>query len=153
MAAKYKSDFLNVLDQRGFIHQISDPEGLDALAAKGPITGYVGYDATAASIHIGNLITVTLLYWLQETGHRAISLMGGGTSMVGDPSFRDDQRQLLSVEKINANIESIKLVYANVLRYDGDNPALIVNNADWLLKLNYVEFLREIGRHNTVNRM
>ncbi len=81
----FKSDFLNVLDQRGFIHQISDPEGLDALAAKGPITGYVGYDATATSIHIGNLITVTMLYWLQETGHKAISLMGGGTSMVGDP--------------------------------------------------------------------
>jgi tyrosyl-tRNA synthetase len=153
MAAKYKSDFLNVLDQRGFIAQISDPEGLDALAAKGPITGYVGYDATATSIHIGNLITVTLLYWLQETGHKAISLMGGGTSMVGDPSFRDDQRQLLSVEKIATNIESIKRVYGNILRYDGSNPAIMVNNADWLLKLNYVEFLRDVGRHFSVNRM
>ncbi|MEO6013273.1 MAG: tyrosine--tRNA ligase, partial [Devosia sp.] len=134
-------------------HQISDPEGLDALAMKGPITGYVGYDATATSIHIGNLITVTMLYWLQETGHKAISLMGGGTSMVGDPSFRDDQRQLLSVEKINANIESIKRVYANILRYDGANPAMMVNNADWLLKLNYVEFLRDVGRYFSVNRM
>src|SRR4051812_39684987 len=153
MAAKYKSDFLNVLDQRGFIAQISDAEGLDALAMKGPITAYVGYDATATSIHIGNLITVTLLYWLQETGHKAISLMGGGTSMVGDPSFRDDQRQLLSVEKINSNIESIKRVYANILRYDGANPALMVNNADWLLKLNYVEFLRDVGRYFSVNRM
>src|SRR5690349_8253614 len=121
MAAKYKSDFLNVLDQRGFIAQISDAEGLDALAVKGPITGYVGYDATATSIHIGNLITVTLLYWLQETGHKAISLMGGGTSMVGDPSFRDDQRSLLSVEKIETNIESIKKVYSRILRY-GDGP-------------------------------
>jgi tyrosyl-tRNA synthetase len=153
MAAKYKSDFLNVLDQRGFIAQISDAEGLDALAAKGPIAGYVGYDATATSIHIGNLITVTMLYWLQETGHKAISLMGGGTSMVGDPSFRDDQRSLLSVEKINANIESIKRVYANILRYDGSNPAIMVNNADWLLELKYVEFLRDVGRFFSVNRM
>jgi len=151
--AKFKSDFLNVLDQRGFIHQISDPEGLDARAVKGPITGYVGYDATATSIHIGNLITVTLLYWLQETGHKAISLMGGGTSMVGDPSFRDDQRKLLTPETINTNIESIKKVYSRILRYDGSNPAIMVNNADWLLKLNYVEFLRDVGRFFSVNRM
>ncbi len=154
MAAKFKSDFLNVLDQRGFIHQISDPEGLDALAASGPITGYVGYDATATSIHIGNLISVTMLYWLQETGHRPISLMGGGTSMVGDPSFRDDQRRLLSVEEIERNIESIKKVYSRILRYgDGPTDALMVNNADWLLKLNYVEFLRDVGRYFSVNRM
>jgi tyrosyl-tRNA synthetase len=152
--AKYKSDFLNVLDQRGFIHQISDPDGLDDLATKGPITGYVGYDATATSIHIGNLITVTLLYWLQETGHRPISLMGGGTSMVGDPSFRDDQRKLLSVEEIERNIESIKKVYARILRYgNGSTDAIMVNNADWLLKLNYVEFLRDVGRYFSVNRM
>ena len=150
---KFKSDFLQVLDERGFIHQISDPEGLDALAAKEKITGYVGYDATATSIHIGNLITVTLLYWLQETGHTAISLMGGGTSMVGDPSFRDDQRQLLSVEKINSNIESIKRVYGRILNYEGSNPAIMANNADWLMKLNYVEFLRDVGRHFSVNRM
>src|SRR6187402_1568715 len=153
MPARYKSDFLNVLDQRGFIHQVSDPEGLDALALKGPITGYVGYDATATSIHIGNLITVTMLYWLQETGHKAISLMGGGTSMVGDPSFRDDQRKLLTVEQIAANIESIKTVYGRILNYGGSNPAIMVNNADWLLKLNYVEFLRDVGRFFSVNRM
>ncbi len=154
MAAKYKSDFLNVLEQRGFIHQISDPEGLDALAAKETITAYVGYDATATSIHIGNLITVTLLYWLQETGHRPISLMGGGTSMVGDPSFRDDQRKLLTVEQIATNIESIKKVYSRILRYgDGPTDAIMVNNADWLLKLNYVEFLRDVGRYFSVNRM
>ncbi len=154
MAAKYKSDFLNVLDQRGLIHQISDAEGLDALAAKGRITGYVGYDATATSIHIGNLISVTMLYWMQETGHRPISLMGGGTSMVGDPSFRDDQRKLLTVEEIERNIASIKRVYANILRYgDGSTDALMVNNADWLLKLNYVEFLRDVGRYFSVNRM
>ncbi|UYO00245.1 MAG: tyrosine--tRNA ligase [Devosia sp.] len=150
---KYKSDFLRVLDERGFIHQISDPEGLDQLAATSRITGYVGYDATATSIHIGNLITVTMLYWLQETGHQAISLMGGGTSMVGDPSFRDDQRKLLTVEQIASNIESIKRVYGNILNYGGSNPALMVNNADWLLKLNYVEFLRDVGRHFSVNRM
>jgi tyrosyl-tRNA synthetase len=150
----YKSDFLNVLDERGFIAQGSDLEGLDALAAREVITGYVGYDATATSIHIGNLITVTLLYWLQQTGHRPISLMGGGTSMVGDPSFRDEQRQLLSVEKINTNIESIKKVYARILRYgDGPTDAVMANNADWLLQLNYVEFLRDVGRHFSVNRM
>jgi len=153
MAAKYKSDFLNVLDQRGFIHQISNAEGLDALAAKGPICGYVGYDATATSIHIGNLITVTMLYWLQETGHKAISLMGGGTSMVGDPSGRTDQRGMLTIEQINTNIESIKKVYGRILNYGGNNPATMVNNADWLLKLNYVEFLRDVGRFFSVNRM
>jgi tyrosyl-tRNA synthetase len=154
MAAKYKSDFLNVLEQRGFIHQISDPEGLDAKASKEIITGYVGYDATATSIHIGNLITVTLLYWLQETGHRPISLMGGGTSMVGDPSFRDDQRKLLTVEQIATNIESIKKVYSRILRYgDGPTDAIMVNNADWLLELKYVEFLRDVGRYFSVNRM
>jgi tyrosyl-tRNA synthetase len=151
--AKFKSDFLNVLDQRGFIHQISDPEGLDALAVKGPITGYVGYDATATSIHIGNLITVTMLYWLQETGHKAISLMGGGTSMVGDPSGRTDQRGMLTVEQIAANIEGIQRVYGRILNYGGSNPAIMVNNADWLLKLNYVEFLRDVGRFFSVNRM
>jgi tyrosyl-tRNA synthetase len=152
--AKYKSDFLNVLHQRGFIHQISDPEGLDALAAKERITGYIGYDATATSIHVGNLITVTMLYWLQETGHRPISLMGGGTSMVGDPSFRDDQRQLLTPEKISANIEGIKKVYGRILRYgNGPTDAIMVNNADWLLELKYVEFLRDVGRFFSVNRM
>jgi tyrosyl-tRNA synthetase len=153
MAARYKSDFLRVLDERGFIAQISDPEGLDALASRQTITGYVGYDATATSIHIGNLITVTMLYWLQATGHKAISLMGGGTSMVGDPSFRDDQRQLLTPERINANIESIKRVYANILDYGGANPAIMVNNADWLLELKYVDFLRDVGRFFSVNRM
>ena len=152
--AKFKSDFLQVLDERGLIHQISDPEGLDALALKGPITGYVGYDATATSLHIGNLITATLLYWLQETGHRPIALMGGGTSMVGDPSFRDEQRKMLSVETISTNIEGIKRIFSKILKFgDGETDAIMVNNADWLLKLNYVEFLRDVGRHFSVNRM
>jgi len=152
--AKFKSDFLRVLDERGLIHQISDPEGLDALAVKGPITGYVGYDATATSLHIGNLITATLLFWLQETGHRPIALMGGGTSMVGDPSFRDEQRKLLTVEQIATNIDGIKRIFAKMLKFgDGATDAVMVNNADWLLKLNYVEFLRDVGRHFSVNRM
>jgi tyrosyl-tRNA synthetase len=114
----------------------------------------VGYDATATSLHIGNLISVTMLYWFQQTGHRPITLMGGGTSMVGDPSFRDDQRQLLTVEKIAENIEGIKKIFGKMLTYgDGPTDALMVNNADWLLKLNYVEFLRDVGRHFSVNRM
>ena len=152
--AKFKSDFLNVLDERELIHQISDPEGLDAAALKGPITGYVGYDATATSLHIGNLITGTLLYWLQQTGHRPIALMGGGTSMVGDPSFKDEQRKILSVEEIARNIEGIKRIFARILTFgDGLTDAIMVNNADWLLKLNYVEFLRDVGRYFSVNRM
>jgi tyrosyl-tRNA synthetase len=150
----YKSDFLNVLHERGLIHQVSDAAALDAACLKGPVTAYVGYDATATSLHIGNLISVTMLYWFQQTGHRPITLMGGGTSMVGDPSFRDDQRSLLTVEKIAENIEGIKKIFGKMLTYgDGPTDALMVNNADWLLKLNYVEFLRDVGRHFSVNRM
>jgi tyrosyl-tRNA synthetase len=150
----YKSDFLNVLEQRGLIHQISDPAALDDACTKGPITAYVGYDATATSLHIGNLISVTMLYWLQQTGHRPITLMGGGTSMVGDPSFRDDQRSLLTEETIATNIEGIKNIFGRMLRYgDGPTDALMINNAEWLLKLNYVSFLRDVGRHFSVNRM
>ena len=149
----FKSDFLRVLDERGFIHQISDPEGLDAECLKGPITAYVGYDATATSIHIGNLISLTMLHWLQETGNRPISLMGGGTTMVGDPSFRDEQRKLLSVDTINENIASIKKVFSRILRYgDGPTDAFMANNADWLMKLNYVDFLRDVGRNALVDQ-
>ena len=152
--ASYKSDFLNALHQRGLIHQISNPEALDNAASKGVLTGYVGYDATATSLHIGNLITVTMLHWLQETGHRPITLMGGGTSMVGDPSFRDDQRQLLSMDKIDENIDGIKRIFGRILRYgDGKADAVMVNNADWLMQLKYVDFLRDVGRHFSVNRM
>ena len=152
--ATYKSDFLNVLNERGLIHQISHPEALDDAAKTGIITGYVGYDATATSLHIGNLITVTMLYWLQETGHRPITLMGGGTSMVGDPSFRDDQRSLLSMDKINENIAGIKSIFGRILRYgDGATDGIMINNADWLMELKYVDFLREVGRYFSVNRM
>ncbi len=149
-----KSDFLRIMSERGFIHQISDDAGLDQLFAKETVTAYVGYDATATSLHIGNLISATMLYWLQETGHRPIALMGGGTSMIGDPSFRDDQRKLLTPEAIATNIEGIKRIFGRILRFgDGPNDAIMVNNADWLMKLNYVEFLRDVGRHFSVNRM
>ncbi|AZN99412.1 tyrosine--tRNA ligase [Mesorhizobium sp. M9A.F.Ca.ET.002.03.1.2] len=150
----FKSDFLRVMSERGFIHQISDDAGLDQLFAKETVTAYVGYDATATSLHIGNLISATMLYWLQETGHRPIALMGGGTSMIGDPSFRDDQRKLLTPEAIATNIEGIKRIFGRILRFgDGPGDAIMVNNADWLMKLNYVEFLRDVGRHFSVNRM
>ncbi|WP_426125420.1 tyrosine--tRNA ligase [Pararhizobium sp. PWRC1-1] len=152
--SEFKSDFLHTLHERGFIHQTSDNAGLDALFNKETVTAYVGYDATATSLHIGNLISATMLYWLQETGHRPIALMGGGTSMVGDPSFRDEQRKLLTPEAIDINIEGIKRIFSRILRFgDGPTDAFIVNNAEWLLKLNYVEFLRDVGRHFSVNRM
>ncbi|RWO90683.1 tyrosine--tRNA ligase [Mesorhizobium sp.] len=150
----FKSDFLRVMSERGFIHQISDDAGLDQLFARETVTAYVGYDATATSLHIGNLISATMLYWLQETGHRPIALMGGGTSMIGDPSFRDDQRKLLTPEAIATNIEGIKRIFGRILRFgEGAGDAIMVNNADWLMKLNYVEFLRDVGRHFSVNRM
>ena len=152
--AAYRSDFLNVLDERGLIHQISNPDALDKAAFDGTITGYVGYDATATSLHIGNLITVTMLYWLQHTGHKPITLMGGGTSMVGDPSFRDDQRSLLSMDKIDENISGIKKIFGRILSYgEGKTDAVMVNNADWLMQLKYVDFLRDVGRFFSVNRM
>ena len=150
----FKSEFLRTLSQRGFIHQMSDETGLDKLFRTETVTAYVGYDATATSLHIGNLISATMLYWLQETGHRPIALMGGGTSMVGDPSFRDEQRKLLTPEAIEANIAGIKRIFARILKFgDGPTDAMVVNNADWLMKLNYVEFLRDVGRHFSVNRM
>lgn len=150
----FKSDFLATLAQRGFIHQVSDESGLDNLFRTETVTAYVGYDATATSLHIGNLISATMLHWMQETGHRPIALMGGGTSMVGDPSFRDEQRGLLTPEAIDTNIASIKRIFSRILRFgEGPSDALMVNNADWLMKLNYVEFLRDVGRHFSVNRM
>ena len=150
----FKSDFLNVLQQRGFIHQCSDFEGLDALAAKGQATAYVGYDCTAPSLHIGNYLTMMLLYWLQQSGNKPITLMGGGTTMVGDPSGKDESRALRSLEEIEANKASIRGVFAKVLHYgSGANDALMLDNAEWLTKLNWIEMLRDIGRHFSVNRM
>jgi tyrosyl-tRNA synthetase len=150
----FKSDFLRVLSERGFIHQISDPEGLDAAFAKGPVTGYIGFDATATSLHAGSLIQIMLLYWMQQTGNRPIALMGGGTTMIGDPSFKDEARKLLTIEDIEHNLAGIRQVFAKFLRFGaGPTDALMINNADWLLKLNYLEFLRDVGRHFSVNRM
>jgi tyrosyl-tRNA synthetase len=150
----FKSDFLNVLQQRGFIHQCSDFDGLDALAAKGQAIAYVGYDCTAPSLHIGNYLTMMMLHWLQQTGNKPITLMGGGTTMVGDPSGKDESRALRSIEEIEANKSSIRGVFAKVLRYgSGASDALMLDNAEWLTKLNWIEMLRDIGRHFSVNRM
>src|SRR6187455_2119987 len=150
----FKSDFLNILQERGFIHQCSDFEGLDALAAKGEATGYVGYDCTAPSLHIGNFLTMMMLHWLQQSGNKPITLMGGGTTMVGDPSGKDETRAIRSVEEIEANKASIRGVFAKVLRYgNGKSDAVMPDNAEWLTKLNWIEMLRDIGRHFSVNRM
>jgi tyrosyl-tRNA synthetase len=152
--AAFKSDFLNILQERGFIHQCSDIEGLDALAAKGEAVAYVGYDCTAPSLHIGNYLTMMMLYWLQQSGNKPITLMGGGTTMVGDPSGKDESRALRSVEEIESNKTSIRGVFAKVLRYgSGTNDAVMLDNAEWLTRLNWIEMLRDIGRHFSVNRM
>jgi tyrosyl-tRNA synthetase len=150
----HRSDFLNVMNERGFIHQCSDIEGLDALAAKGEVIAYVGYDCTAPSLHIGNFLSLMMLYWLQATGNKPIALMGGGTTMVGDPSGKDETRAMRTVDEIEANKASIKGVFQKVLTFgDGPTDAIMVDNADWLLKLGYIEMLREVGRHFSVNRM
>ncbi len=150
----FRSDLLNILSERGFIHQMTDAAALDARAAKGCITAYSGFDATADSLHIGHLVQIMMLHWLQKTGHQPIVLMGGGTTKLGDPSFRDESRPLLSAESIAANITGIKRNFASFFNFgDGVGDAILVNNADWLDKLEYVSFLREIGRHFTINRM
>ncbi|MGE7370951.1 tyrosine--tRNA ligase [Neorhizobium sp. NPDC001467] len=152
--SRFKSDFLRTLDERGFIHQISDEAGLDELFAKETVTAYIGYDPTASSLHVGHLTQIMMLHWLQATGHQPISLMGGGTGMVGDPSFKEEARKLMTVDMIEDNITSLKHVFANYLDYDRPvNPALMINNADWLRGINYLEFLRDVGRHFSVNRM
>jgi tyrosyl-tRNA synthetase len=150
----YKSEFLNVLHSRGFIHQVSDAAGLDELAAKGEAIGYIGFDCTASSLHIGSLIQIMMLYWLQQTGNKPIALMGGGTTRVGDPSGRDESRKLLSIEDIDANKNSIKGVFSRFLRFgNGKFDAIMPDNAEWLTALNYIEMLRDVGRHFSVNRM
>jgi tyrosyl-tRNA synthetase len=150
----FKSDFLNVLKERGFIHQASDFEGLDALAVKGQATAYVGYDCTAPSLHIGNFLTMMMLYWLQQSGNKPITLMGGGTTMVGDPSGKDETRAIRTVAEIEANKASIRGVFAKVLRFgEGPSDAIMLDNAEWLTKLNWIEMLRDVGKHFSVNRM
>jgi tyrosyl-tRNA synthetase len=149
----YKSDFLRILAERGFIHQVSDAEGLDAKATAGPITAYVGFDATAPSLHIGNLLTIMMLRWLQKSGHRPIALMGGGTSKIGDPSGKDATRSLLSDAQIESNIASIRNVFSRFLDFGAGTGAVIANNAEWLDQLHYIPFLRDVGRHFTINKM
>ena len=150
----FKSEFLHTLSERGFIHQCSDPEGLDKLFSTETVTAYVGYDCTAPSVHVGNLVSMMILHWMQKTGHRPIALMGGGTTMVGDPSGRDESRQLLTPEKIQQNKESIREIFSKLLDFgDGPTDAIQEDNANWLLDLNYVEFLRDIGSRVSVNQM
>ncbi len=150
----FKSDFLRILDERRYIHQGTNLEGLDERLNSGVVTGYIGFDATARSLHAGSLIQIMLLHWLQQTGHRPIALMGGGTTKVGDPTGKDQQRALLSDTDIAANIDSIKSVFSRFLDFsEGAASALMVNNDDWLSRLGYVEFLRDYGTQFTINRM
>jgi tyrosyl-tRNA synthetase len=150
----YKSDFLHVLSERGFIHQVSEPEALDALARSSAITAYIGFDCTAASLHVGSLLPIMLLYWLQQTGHRPIALMGGGTTRVGDPSGKDESRRLLTDAAIEDNLKGIRAIFASFLKFaDAGGNAIMANNADWLNTLNYIDFLRDVGRHFSINRM
>jgi tyrosyl-tRNA synthetase len=150
----YKSDFLNVLAERGFIHQLSEPETLDARAKAGAITAYIGFDCTAASLHVGSLLPIMMLYWLQQTGHKSIALMGGGTTRVGDPSGKDESRRILTEAMIDDNLKGIRAVFAKFLKFeDAGGNAIMANNADWLNSLNYIDFLRDVGRHFSVNRM
>ena len=151
---QYKSDLLRLLDERGYIHQVTDPEGLDSLAAKQIVPGYIGFDATAPSLHVGSLVQIMLLRRLQQAGHKPIVLMGGGTTKIGDPSGKDESRQLLTEETIDSNIASIRRVFEHFLTFgDGPTDAILVNNADWLDKLDYIPLLRDIGPHFTINRM
>jgi tyrosyl-tRNA synthetase len=150
----FKSDFLNVLQSRGFIHQISDPDSLDALAARRELVAYIGFDCTAPSLHVGSMVQIMCLYWLQQTGNKPIALMGGGTTRVGDPSGKDETRKILSIEDIERNKDGIKQVFSRFLSFgEGKNDAIMPDNAEWLTKLNWIEMLRDIGRHFSVNRM
>jgi tyrosyl-tRNA synthetase len=149
-----QSEFLKTLIARGYVHQCSDFAGLDALAAKGEIVAYVGYDCTAPSLHVGHLISIMMLAWLQRSGNKPIALMGGGTTRVGDPSGKDETRKILTVEQIDANKDEIKKTFSRFLDFNGGkSPAIMADNAEWLAPLNYIEFLRDVGRHFSVNRM
>ncbi|MFA5580947.1 MAG: tyrosine--tRNA ligase [Paracoccaceae bacterium] len=149
-----KSDFLRVITERGFLADCTDVQALDDALMAGVVPAYIGYDATAASLHVGHLLNIMMLRWLQKTGHKPITLMGGGTTKVGDPSFRADERPLLTPDQIDANINGMQQVFARYLHYgDGAADAIMLNNAEWLDGLNYLDFLRDIGRHFSVNRM
>ena len=149
-----KSDFMRVMIERGFLADCTDYQGLDEALIKGVVPAYIGFDATAKSLHVGSLIQIMMLRWLQKTGHKPITLMGGGTTKVGDPSFRADERPLLTPRQIDDNIAGIKQVFAQYVTYgDGPSDALMLNNDEWLAELNYLDFLRDIGRHFSVNRM
>lgn len=150
----YKSDLLRLLDERGYIHQTTDAEGLDALAAKEVVPGYIGFDATAPSLHVGSLVQIMMLRRLQQTGHKPVVLMGGGTTRIGDPTGRDESRKMLSDETIAANIASIFSIFQQFLHFgDGPTDAVMVDNQDWLGQLGYIELLQEVGTHFTINRM
>jgi tyrosyl-tRNA synthetase len=151
---KYKSEFLNVLSERGFIHQCSDESGLDDLATQKKVTAYIGFDCTAPSLHVGSLLQIMKLHWLQETGNKPIALMGGGTTRVGDPTGKDESRKILTLEDIENNKRGIQQVFQKFIRFGSTgNDAVMVDNAEWLTTLNYIEMLRDIGRHFSVNRM
>ncbi|SNR52537.1 tyrosine--tRNA ligase [Paracoccus sediminis] len=152
MTFQPKSDFLRVMFERGYVADCTDYAGLDGALLEGPVTAYIGYDATAASLHVGHLLNIMMLRWFQKTGNRPITLMGGGTTKVGDPSFRSEERPLLDDAAIQSNIDGMQQVFARYLTY-GDGAATMLNNAEWLDGLNYLEFLRDIGRHFSVNRM
>ena len=150
----FKSDFLRVLSERGFLHQCSDPAALDTLASREVVSAYIGFDCTADSLHIGSLVGIMMLRWLQKTGHKPVVLMGGGTTRVGDPSGKDEARRLLTDADIAANMAGIRKVFAKYLTFgDGPTDAVMVNNDDWLRSLNYIDLLRDVGRHFSINRM
>ena len=152
MTLKPRSEFLDTMIRRGYLADCTDLQGLDDAMIAGPVTAYIGYDATAASLHVGHLLNIMMLRWLQKSGHKPITLMGGGTTKVGDPSFRSDERPLLGPEQIQTNIDGMQRVFAQYLDY-GDGRAVMLNNAEWLDSLNYLDFLRDIGRHFSINRM
>ncbi len=149
-----RSDFLRTMQERGYVHQCSDPEGLDEKARSGELVAYIGFDCTAPSLHVGSLVQIMMLHWLQETGGKPVALMGGGTTMVGDPSGKDESRKLLTVEAIEDNKAGIRKAFAHFVRFgEGKTDAIMPDNAEWLARLNYIDFLREVGRHFSVNRM
>src|SRR6201996_8280467 len=154
MTTSYQSHLLRLLDERGYIHQITDAEGLDDLATRQIVPGYIGFDPTAPSLHVGSLVQIMMLRRLQQSGHKPIVVMGGGTGKIGDPSFKDEARKLLTVETLNENIASIRRVFERFLTFgNGPSDAIMVDNAEWLDKLEYIPFLREIGQHFSINRM